>query len=399
MSNFKTLDDLDVNGKKVLVRLDLNVPMRDGDITDTTRIDRAIPTLIELIEGGAIVIILSHFGRPKGQVVPEMSMEVVCQDLSDELQTPVTFVDNCIGDEVVETIIEANAGDVILLENLRFHAGEEKNDPAFAAQLAALGDIYINDAFSCSHRAHASTEGIAHLLPSAAGRMMQGELEALESALGDPEKPVGAIVGGAKVSTKMAVLGNLINKVDIMVIGGGMANTFLYANGIDVGSSLCEKDMAEEARDICDQAANKGCEIILPYDAVVANEFKAGAASATTPLNIITKEAMILDVGIETINHINERLATCKTLLWNGPMGAFEIKPFDTATNAIAQAAAKRTEAGELISVAGGGDTVAALANAGVLEKFSYVSSAGGAFLEWLEGRDLPGVAALKSSD
>ncbi len=397
MSNFKTIDDFDVSGKRVLVRLDLNVPMQDGEITDTTRIDRVIPTLDELVENGAIVVILSHFGRPKGQVNLDMTMEAVVQDLSNELQVPVTFVDNCIGDEVVETINESNPGDVILLENLRFHAGEEKNDPEFAAQLAALGDIYINDAFSCSHRAHASTEGIAHLMPAAAGRMMQGELEALESALGNPETPVAAIVGGAKVSTKMDVLGNLIDKVDIMVIGGGMANTFLYANGIDVGSSLCEKDMAEQAREISARAAQLGCEIILPYDAVVANEFKAGAASATTPLNIITPDAMILDVGIETIEHINKRLATCKTLLWNGPLGAFEIKPFDTATNAVAQAAAARTKSGDLISVAGGGDTVAALANAGVLDKFSYVSSAGGAFLEWLEGKDLPGVAALNS--
>jgi len=398
MSNFKTIDDIDVQGKKVLVRADLNVPMRDGEITDTTRIDRVIPTLLELIDGEAIVIILSHFGRPKGQVHADMSMEPLCQDLSNELQTAVTFVSDCIGDEVIETIGEAKPGDVILLENLRFHAGEESNDPDFAAQLAALGDIYVNDAFSCAHRAHASTEGIARLLPAVAGRLMQTELEALENALGNPAKPVAAIVGGAKVSTKMAVLGHLIDKVDIMVIGGGMANTFLYANGIDIGSSLCEKDMAEDARAICAQAASKGCEIILPYDAVVANEFKAGAPSATTPLNIITPEAMILDVGIETINHINERLATCKTLLWNGPLGAFEIKPFDKGTNAVAQAAAARTESGELLSVAGGGDTVSALANAGVVEKFTYVSSAGGAFLEWLEGRDLPGVAALKDA-
>ncbi|MBT4887961.1 MAG: phosphoglycerate kinase, partial [Rhodospirillales bacterium] len=278
------------------------------------------------------------------------------------------------------------------------HPGEEKNDPELATQLAALGDVYVNDAFSCAHRAHASTEGIARLLPAAAGRLMQGELEALETALGNPTRPVAAIVGGAKVSTKMAVLGNMMDNVDMLIIGGGMANTFLYANGIDVGSSLCEKDMAEQARELCAEAGSKGCEIVLPYDAVIANEFKAGAGSATTPLNLIPPESMILDVGIETIEHINEKLSICKTLLWNGPLGAFEIEPFDKGTNAVAQTAAARTQAGELLSVAGGGDTVSALANAGVVDKFTYVSSAGGAFLEWLEGKDLPGVAALKDA-
>ncbi len=396
MNQFKTLDDLDVRGKKVLLRTDMNVPMRDGAITDVTRIERTAPTIVELAEKGAIVIVLSHFGRPKGQVVADMSLSLISDALSRALDKPVTFADDCIGQSAAGVIDGAGPGDVVLLENLRFHAGEEANDPELAAQLAGLGDIYINDAFSCAHRAHASTVGIAALLPAAAGRLMQGELEALEGALGNPQKPVAAIVGGAKVSSKMAVLGNLIEKVDMMVIGGGMANTFLYANGIDVGSSLCEKDMAQQARDICSRAQLQGCEIILPYDAVVANEFKAGVASATTALNIITPEAMILDLGTESINHINGRLADCKTVLWNGPLGAFEIEPFDVGTNAVAQFVASRTKSGDLLSVAGGGDTVSALANAGVVDDFSYVSSAGGAFLEWLEGRELPGVAALK---
>jgi phosphoglycerate kinase len=398
MNQFKTLDDLQVRGKKILLRTDMNVPMRGGVITDVTRIERTAPTIIELAEKGAIVIVLSHFGRPKGQVVAHMSLSMISDALSRVLNKPETFADNCIGQSARDVVDAAVPGDVVLLENLRFHAGEEANDGELAAQLAALGDIYVNDAFSCAHRAHASTVGVAHLLPAAAGRLMQGELEALEGALGNPQKPVAAIIGGAKVSSKMAVLGNLIGKVDMMVIGGGMANTFLYANGIDVGSSLCEKDMAQQARDICARAEIQGCEIILPYDAVVANEFKAGAASATTPLNIITADAMILDVGIETINHINARLATCKTVLWNGPLGAFEIEPFDGGTNAVAQFVACQTKAGALLSVAGGGDTVSALANAGVVDDFSYVSSAGGAFLEWLEGRELPGVTALKSN-
>lgn len=398
MSNFKTIDQIDVSGKKVLVRTDLNVPMQDGVITDTTRIDRTVPTIRDLLAKGATVIILSHFGRPKGQVVAEMSLEPLAHALTAALGTDVKFGSDCTGADAQTAIDAAGEGGVVLLENLRFHAGEEKNDPEMAKALAALGDIYVNDAFSCAHRAHASTEGITHLLPTAAGRLMQAELEALEGALGNPAHPVAAIVGGAKVSTKMAVLGHLLDKVDMVVIGGGMANTFLYANGMDVGASLCEKDMASDALAIQDTAAANGCEIILPVDAVVAKEFAANAPNDVVDLSAVPEDGMILDAGPRTVAHINERLATCKTIVWNGPMGAFEMTPFDAATNAVAQEAARLTKAGNLLSVAGGGDTVAALANAGVQEDFSYVSTAGGAFLEWLEGKDLPGVAALKSA-
>ncbi len=399
MTSFKTIDDINVSGKRVLVRTDLNVPMQGGAISDTTRIERTAPTLRELSEKGAIVVVLSHFGRPKGQVVTDMSLAPIAQALGEALgDINVTFAADCIGAEAQAAVKAAQPGDVVVLENLRFHAGEESNDAALATELAALGDLYVNDAFSCAHRAHASTEGITHQLPAVAGRLMQAELNALENALGNPQHPVAAIVGGAKVSTKMAVLGHLLDKVDVLIIGGGMANTFLYAEGIDVGASLCEKDMADDARAICEAAIDKGCEIILPSDAVIASEFKANAPAQTVSLEVIPADAMILDAGSETIEYINAKLTTCKTLVWNGPLGAFELTPFDAATNAVAQQAARLSNAGSLRSVAGGGDTVSALANAGVVDDFSYVSTAGGAFLEWLEGKDLPGVSALKAA-
>jgi len=398
VNSFNTIDKLDVAGKRVLVRVDLNVPMQNGQITDSTRIDRSLPTLKDLVEKGAIPIVLSHFGRPKGQVVPEMSLRPIAAALGSALGVEVKFGADCIGPEANIAVDNAQTGDIVMLENLRFHAGEEKNDSQMAAALAALGEVYVNDAFSCAHRAHASTEAIARLLPAAAGRLMQSELEALEGALDNPQHPVAAIVGGAKVSTKMAVLGHLMDKVDVLIIGGGMANTFLYADGMDVGASLCEKDMADDARAIQDAAAAKGCGIILPVDAVTARDFAANAPSQVVGLDAVPSDSMILDAGPATVARINERLAGCKTLVWNGPMGAFELTPFDAATNAVAQEAARLTGNGSLLSVAGGGDTVAALANAGVVEDFSYVSTAGGAFLEWLEGKELPGVAALKTA-
>jgi len=395
MSQFKTLDDLDVIGKRVLVRVDFNVPMRDGKITDTTRIDRALTTLEELAGKGAKVVILSHFGRPKGQVVPDMSMRPIADALAEIAGVPVGFGEDCIGAKAAEAIDATPEGGIVMLENVRFHAGEEKNDPDFAKALAAIGDAYVNDAFSAAHRAHASTEGVAHILPSAAGRLMQAEVEALSGALDTPKKPVIAVVGGAKVSTKMAVLGHLTGKVDQVVIGGGMANTFLFANGVNIGKSLCEKEMADEARAIVETAAKNGCEIVLPKDAVVAAAFEEGAESKTVALDAVPDEMMILDVGPESIADLKSRLAGAKTVLWNGPLGAFEVKPFDTGTNEVAKEVAKLTEAGGLLSVAGGGDTVAALANAGAEEGFSYVSAAGGAFLEWIEGKVLPGVAVI----
>ncbi|MGJ3259648.1 MAG: phosphoglycerate kinase [Rhodospirillales bacterium] len=391
----KTLDDLDVAGKRVLVRVDFNVPMRDGKITDTTRIDRALETLNELADKGAKVVILSHFGRPKGQEVPEMSLRPVAEGLAKIAGKEVMFAADCIGDRAREVIDAAPSGGFVMLENLRFHAGEEKNDPAFAHALAANGDAFVSDAFSVAHRAHASTEGITHLLPSVAGRLMQAEIEALTNALETPAHPVIAVVGGAKVSTKMAVLGHLSEKVDQIVIGGGMANTFLYADGVGIGKSLCEKEMADEARAIVDAAANAGCEIVLPLDAVVADKFGEGATSETVSLSDVPDDMMILDIGPKSIADLQERLKSAKTVLWNGPLGAFEVKPFDTGTNAVAKTVAELTRQGSLLSVAGGGDTVAALAGAGAEEGFSYVSAAGGAFLEWIEGKPLPGVAAL----
>lgn len=395
MSQFKTLDDLDVAGKRVLVRVDFNVPMRDGKITDTTRIDRALPTLNELAGKGAKVVILSHFGRPKGQVVPEMSMKPIADAMAEIAGVPVGFGEDCVGAAAAAAIDATPQGGIVMLENVRFHAGEEKNDPDFVKALAANGDAYVNDAFSAAHRAHASTEGVAHVLPSAAGRLMQAEVEALSGALDTPQKPVIAVVGGAKVSTKMAVLGHLTGKVDQVVIGGGMANTFLYANGVSIGKSLCEKEMADEARAIVETAARNGCEIVLPKDAVVAAAFEEGAESKTVTLDAVPDDMMILDVGPESIADLKARLAGAKTVLWNGPLGAFEVKPFDTGTNEVAREVASLTKAGGLLSVAGGGDTVAALANAGAEEDFSYVSAAGGAFLEWIEGKVLPGVAVI----
>ncbi|MFT5744630.1 MAG: phosphoglycerate kinase [Paracoccaceae bacterium] len=388
---WKTLDDMDLNGKRVLVRVDINVPVEDGHVTDTTRIDRIVPTVDDIQAAGGKVILMAHFGRPKGKVVPEMSLEHIAQAVSDVLGQPVTFVDSNYG----EAVAEMDDDEVLLLENLRFNPGEEKNDPEFAARLATLGDVFCNDAFSAAHRAHASTEALAHLLPSCAGRLMAEELSALEKALGTPQRPVVAVVGGAKVSTKLDLLGNLVSKVDHLVIGGGMANTFLAAQGIDVGKSLCEHDLADTAREILKKAEAAGCEIILPRDIVVAREFKAGAKSEVLAPNACPADAMILDAGPETVAYISTTLENAKTLVWNGPLGAFEIEPFDAATNAAARKAAELSKAGKLVSVAGGGDTVAALNQAGAAQDFTYISTAGGAFLEWMEGKTLPGVAAL----
>ena len=396
MSTFKTIDDLDVAGKRVLVRADLNVPMADGKPSDTTRIDRSAQTIKDLAAKGAKVIILSHFGRPKGQVVAEMTLKPVADAMAAALGMGVAFATDTIGASAKATIAAMNNGDVAMLENVRFHAEETENDDAFASALAALGDVYVNDAFSTAHRAHASTEALARKLPCAAGRLMEAELTALGNALEKPQKPVAAVVGGAKVSTKMEVLGNLSKKVDMIIIGGGMANTFLFAQGHDVGKSLCEKDMAEDAKKIIADAAASGCEIVLPLDLVVAGEFAAGAANEVVGVDAIPADKMALDVGPATVADVEARLARCKTLVWNGPFGAFEIAPFDNGTNAAAQAAARLTKAGTLLSVAGGGDTVAALAHAGAADDFTYISTAGGAFLEWIEGKTLPGVAALQ---
>ncbi len=392
---FLTIDKLDVKGKRVLVRADLNVPAKDGKVTDTTRIDRSAATLIELAAKGAKVIVLTHFGRPKGRE-DKYSQKLLVDPLSKAVGKPVAWADDCIGPDAEKVIASMKDGDIALLENVRFHLEEEKNDFGFAKALAALGDIYVNDAFSTAHRAHASTEGLAHMLPAAAGRLMQAELEALGKALEHPEKPVAAIVGGAKVSTKLELLGNLVSRVDYLIIGGGMANTFLFAQGKQVGKSLCEKDMADTAREILEKAKAAHCHIVLPVDAVVAAEFAENAPSKVVSVDSVPADMMILDAGPASIETIIDRLGGCKTLVWNGPFGAFEIKPFDAATNAVAQWAAERTKQGKLLTVAGGGDTVSALAKAGVEDKFSYVSTAGGAFLEWLEGKELPGVAALR---
>ena len=393
---FKTLDDIDCRGRRILVRGDLNVPVRDGAVTDTTRLDRLAPTLLELAEKGAKVVVLSHFGRPKGEVVPELTLRPIAKPLSVSLGgRPVAFADDCIGDDAATAVDALVDGDVVLLENLRFHCGEEANAPDFAVALARLGDVYVNDGFSVSHRAHASTVGIAGHLPAFAGRGMQAELEALSAALETPRKPVAALVGGAKVSTKLAVLGHLLDKVGSLIIGGGMANTFLFALGTDIGASLCEKDLADTAREIMARADETGCRIVLPQDVVIAAALEEGAECETVPIAAVPSDQMILDVGPDSISALNAHLADCGTLLWNGPLGAFEFAPFDLGTNAVARRAAELTRTGDLVSVAGGGDTVAALAHADALEQFSYVSTAGGAFLEWLEGKELPGVAAL----
>ncbi|MEM0898576.1 MAG: phosphoglycerate kinase [Pseudomonadota bacterium] len=394
---FKTLDDLPekISGKRVLVRVDLNVPMKDGMVTDATRIERIAPTISELTERCAKVILLAHFGRPKGQRVDDMSLRPVARAVEEELDYRVEFTADCIGPDATSAINDMEPGDVMLLENTRFHAGEEKNDADFAKALAANGDIYVNDAFSAAHRAHGSTEGIAKLLPAFAGRTMQAELEALDKALGKPSRPVVAIVGGAKVSTKIDLLQNLVSKVDALVIGGGMANTFLAAKGLDVGKSLCEHDLADTARAILAEADKTGCDIVLPVDGVVAKKFEANAPSKIASVSAIPENGMILDVGPESIERVNAWIEKARTLVWNGPMGAFEIAPFDVATVASAKFAARRTSDGQLTSVAGGGDTVAALNHAGVGDQFTYVSTAGGAFLEWMEGKELPGVVAL----
>jgi len=394
-STFKTIDDLAVSGKRVLVRVDLNVPMKNGQVTDATRIERAAPGLKELADKGAKVIVLSHFGRPDGKRVPEMSLRPLIEPLAKAIGKPVAFADDCVGATAEDAVRALKNGDVLLLENLRFHKEEEKNDTGFVDRLSTLGDIYVNDAFSAAHRAHASTEGLAHRLPAAAGRLMQAELEHLDSALGTPKKPVVAVVGGAKVSTKLDLLGNLVGKVDKLIIGGGMANTFLLAQGIAVGKSLAEKDLGATAREILEKAKAARCAVLLPVDVVVAGEFKANAPSRTVDAAACPEDQMILDVGPKSIALYEKEVAECATLVWNGPLGAFEMKPFDTGTMALAKCVAKLTGEKKLLSVAGGGDTVAALEAAGVAEKFSYVSTAGGAFLEWMEGKTLPGVAAL----
>ena len=396
MTKFHTIDDLDVAGKRVLVRADFNVPMKDGQVSDATRIERGALTLSELARRGARVAVLSHFGRPNGKPVPEMSLHPILPTLSTALGgQKVAFAPDCVGTLARSTVDKLPAGGIALLENLRFHAGEEANDPAFARELASLGDLYVNDAFSCAHRAHASTEGIAHLLPAAAGRLMQEELDHLEKALASPQHPLAAIVGGAKVSTKLELLGNLVEKVDLLIIGGGMANTFLFAEGKPIGKSLAERDMADRAREILAKAKTRGSRVALPLDAVVAAALRPGVTTATVGIDQVPADQMILDVGPKTVADLKQRLGQCRTLVWNGPLGAFETPPFDAGTMAVAREAAALTQAGKLLSVAGGGDTVAALAMAGVADKFSYVSTAGGAFLEWLEGKTLPGVAAL----
>jgi len=395
MPAFKTLDDVDVNSKRALVRVDLNVPMADGQVSDATRILRILPTINEISEKGGKVILLAHFGRPKSEVNPEMSLAPVVSTLSDMLGKPVAFGTDCIGPMAEAAVSAMHDGDVVLLENTRFHAGEEKNDPAFVEALAANGDIFVSDAFSAAHRAHASTEGLARHIEAVAGRTMQAELEALEAGLGNPQKPVIAIVGGAKVSTKLDLLSNLVSKVDMLVIGGGMANTFMAAQGTNVGKSLCEHDLADTARNILAEAEQQNCEIILPVDVVVASEFAANADNQIVAAKDCPADQMILDAGPQAAQAIGEKIRSARTLIWNGPLGAFEIEPFDTATVAVAKIAAEQTAKGELVSVGGGGDTVAALNHADAAKDFSYVSTAGGAFLEWMEGKALPGVAVL----
>lgn len=393
---WKTLDDMELAGKRVLVRVDINVPVEDGHVTDTTRIDRIVPTIQDILKAGGLPILLAHFGRPKGQVVPEMSLRVTLPALQKALGREVTFIER----PDAEALAGLPDGSVVLVENTRFAAGEEANDPAMAAFLAGLGDVFCNDAFSAAHRAHASTTGVAHLLPSCAGRLMEAELSALEAALSKPERPVGAVVGGAKVSTKIALLENLVARLDLLVIGGGMANTFLAAKGASLGASLSEPDFIDTARAIMQRATETGCTILLPVDGLAARAFAARAPYDVVRLDADTtldSDQMVLDAGPQSIEAVEQAFAGLKTLIWNGPLGAFEIPPFDTATVAAARTAAARTKAGDLISVAGGGDTVAALNQAGVSDDFTYISTAGGAFLEWMEGKTLPGVEALQT--
>jgi phosphoglycerate kinase len=401
MPAFRTLDDVgDVRGKRALVRVDLNVPMQDGSVTDDTRLRATLPTVAELADKDAIVLLLAHFGRPKGIRRPDMSLALVTKPYEAVLGRPIRFIDDCCGEDAETAVATLAPGDVAILENTRFHEGEEKNDPALAAAMAELGDLYVNDAFSAAHRAHASTEGLAHLLPAYAGRAMQAELEALEKALGNPERPVAAVVGGAKVSTKLDVLRHLVGKVDHLIIGGGMANTFLAARGVAVGKSLAEHEMKDTALGILDAAERAGCTVHLPYDVVVAKEFAPNPASLrTSNVHEVAADEMILDIGPAAVEALADALKTCRTLVWNGPLGAFETPPFDAATVALARTAAALTQEGSLVSVAGGGDTVAALNQAGVADDFTFVSTAGGAFLEWMEGRELPGVAALMTSN
>jgi phosphoglycerate kinase len=393
---FRTLDDLgDIKGKRALVRVDLNVPMADGRVTDETRMRALVPTVLELADKGARVLLLAHFGRPKGAKHSEMSVSMVLDALQEVLGREIMFVPEIAGDVVTQSVGILADGDIALLENTRFWPGEEKNDPELARAVAANGDFYVNDAFSAAHRAHMSTEGLAHILPAYAGRAMEAELKALQAALGAPEHPVAAVVGGAKVSTKLDVLNNLVKQVDHLIIGGGMANTFLAARGVDVGKSLCEHDLAEQANAIMDAADLAGCTVHLPYDVVTAHEFRANPPTRTVNVHEVAADELILDVGPAAVEALADVLKNCRTLVWNGPLGAFEIEPFDAATVSLARTAAALTREGSLVSVAGGGDTVAALAHAGVTEDFTFVSTAGGAFLEWMEGKPLPGVDAL----
>lgn len=398
MAKFRTLDDLsDIKGKRALVRVDLNVPMADGKVTDATRIERVAPTILELADKGAKVVLLAHFGRPKGSPADEFSLKPVAKATAAILGRPVGFAEDCIGEKANKAVAAMKAGDIVMLENTRFHKEEEKNDPAFTKAMAENGDFFVNDAFSAAHRAHASTEGLAHHMKAYAGRTMQAELEALESGLGQPKRPVAAIVGGAKVSSKIDLLENLVKKVDLLVIGGGMANTFLAAQGVDVGKSLCEHDLADTAKKIMAAAKDAKCRILLPVDAVVAWKFEANAKNDTVSLDKVPADAMILDAGSKTVAEINAALDDVKTVVWNGPLGAFELTPFDTATVAVAKHVGELTKAGKMTSVGGGGDTVSALNHAGVADEMSYISTAGGAFLEWMEGKALPGVEALRA--
>jgi phosphoglycerate kinase len=395
VAHFRTLDDVDVRGKRVLLRVDLNVPMGDGDVSDPTRIERLAPTVAEISARGGKVVLLSHFGRPK-QRNPKDSLRPVAAVLARHLRHEVLFADDCIGPPAKAAVAAMKDGDILCLENTRFHPGEEKNDPAFVAALAALGDIWVNDAFSVAHRAHASTEGLGHVLTPYAGRTMEAELVALARALEAPQRPVAAVVGGAKISTKLDLLENLVAKVDVLIIGGGMANTFLAAQGVAVGRSLCEHDLGETVRRILATAKAKQCEVVLPLDAIVAKEFKARAPSRAAAIDAVGADEMILDIGPRTVERVISVLARVKTVVWNGPFGAFELEPFDIGTDEVAEAAAELTAAGKLVSVAGGGDTVAALNLANATERFTYVSTAGGAFLEWMEGKPLPGVEILR---
>jgi phosphoglycerate kinase len=397
MTKFRSLDSADFSNKRVLLRVDLNAPMENGKLSDGTRIERIAPTITEIADKGGKVILLSHFGRPKNGRDSENSLIVLVDILKQYIGRPIAFANDCIGPEAEAAVAAMKPGDILLLENTRFHAGEEKNDSQFAAELAKLGDLYVNDGFSVAHRAHASTAGVARLLPAYAGRTMQAELEALEKALGNPARPVAAIVGGAKVSTKLDLLGNLAKKVDFLIIGGGMANTFLAALGHDVGKSLCEKGLVDVARTMIAEAKAAKCEIVLPVDAVLAKEFKAHAPARVANVDAVEADEMILDMGPRSVVEVERILGMCKTLVWNGPFGAFEMQPFDAGTNAVAKLAGALTDAGKLVTVAGGGDTVSALNQAGVGDNFTYISTAGGAFLEWMEGKILPGVEALES--